>query len=193
MVMRERQFQVLSASWVRRSAGGARWLLRLLRGDNFLKDRVQVARNFPVRIVRLKFAQIGDVADVIAFAGFFHVIPGELLAGHIGNFSYGFQHRNAVSAPAAEVIDFARTRIRRKFLNCAYDVMAVNVVADLFGLVTENGISAAAKRNLYQIRKKSVQLNAGMRWSCQASTAKNTGIHGKVAAILLRHKIGGGF
>src|SRR5882724_1105520 len=44
MVVRERRFQALSASGVRRSASGSRCLLRLLRGDNFLKDRVQVAR-----------------------------------------------------------------------------------------------------------------------------------------------------
>src|SRR6266567_3974947 len=193
MVILERQLKILPTSVVRRSAGGARYLLRLLRGDNFLKDRVQVVRNFPVRIVRLKFAQIGDIADVIAFAGFFHIFPGELFAGHILNFGYGFKHRNAVSAPATEVINFAWTRARCKFLNCAYNVMAVNVVANLFGLVTKNGIAAAAKRNLYQIRKKSVQLNTGMRRPGQASTAKNTGIHAKVAPILLRHKIGGGF
>src|SRR3989442_1752489 len=56
MVILERQLKILPTSVVRRSAGGARYLLRLLRGDNFLKDRVQVVRNFPVRIVRLKFA-----------------------------------------------------------------------------------------------------------------------------------------
>src|SRR5581483_4635246 len=53
-----------------------------LGSDDFFEDVVEGAGDFPIGVVRLEFAQVGDVADVIAFAGLLDVAPVQLLAGH---------------------------------------------------------------------------------------------------------------
>ena len=167
-------------------------MLRLLRSDNFPKNGAEITRDFPVRIVRLEFAQIRDITDVIALASFLDIFPVQCFSGHLGNFRDGFEHRDAIRASPAKVIDLAGSWVRGKFLDGANDVVAVNVVANLFGLVAKDRLPAAGERNFYQIGKKTVQLNAGMRRSGQASAPEDAGVHAEVAAILLRNQIGSG-
>ena len=69
--------------------------------------------------------------------------------------------------------------------------MAVNIVADLFCFVTENGINAAVNGHLHEIGKKAVKLDAGMRWSSEADAAEDADFHPEVAAIFLGHQVGG--
>src|ERR1041385_1172070 len=54
--------------------------LLFLRRDEFFEDRVQPARDLPVRIILLEFPQVRDVADVIALSSFLHITPRQFLA-----------------------------------------------------------------------------------------------------------------
>jgi len=130
---------------------------------------------------------------VVAFAGFVNVGPIEFFPSELLNPGNGFEHGDAIFAAAAHVIDLARTRIGSELFDGTDDVMAVNVVTDLFAHVPEDAVLAAGERDFDEIRKKAVKLNAGMRWTCKAAAPKNSDIHFEVAAVFLRDQIGRGF
>src|SRR4051812_33530142 len=50
-------------------------LLCTLGSGDLLEDCVYTPRDLPLRVLLLEFGHIGDVADVVAFAGFLHVAP----------------------------------------------------------------------------------------------------------------------
>ena len=62
-------------SQVATSANGAGSMFRTLRGDNFFENRIEIFADAPFRVVRLEFAQVRDIANMIALACFFHVLP----------------------------------------------------------------------------------------------------------------------
>ena len=70
-------------------------------------------------------------------------------------------------------------------------IKTVNVVANLLALVAEHVICGAGERHLYQVGQKAVQLDTGMRRTGKAATAENAHFHPEVAAIFLRHQVGG--
>ena len=109
------------------------------------------------------------------------------------NFVDRLQHGNAVFAAAAEIVDLAATRIRRKFLDGADDIVAVDVVADLLALVAKNRIGTAGDGNLYEIGKKTVKLDAGMRRAGEASASENADFHAEIPAVFLGHQVRRGF
>ena len=75
-------------------------MLRLLRGNNLLKNRVQIPSDSPIGIMRLEFTQVRDVADVIALARFVDILPIQLLPGYFSDFRDCFKHGNAVRTSA---------------------------------------------------------------------------------------------
>src|SRR5258708_5698594 len=155
--------------------------------NDLAKDFVEAYGDRPVGIVRAEFGEIRNVADVVALAVFIDVVPVQFLAGHLFNFGDGFEHGNAVRAASTKVIDFARSRIRRKLFYSANYIMTVNIVAHLFPLVAKYRIRCATERYLYQIRQKTVQLHTGMRRARKAATAKHAYLHAEIAAIFLCH------
>ena len=66
---------------IRFSFCSGKQLLRALGRDHILQSSIQTARNLPFWIMRLKLPQIGNVADVIALARFFHIMPVQLAPG----------------------------------------------------------------------------------------------------------------
>src|SRR5262252_1040601 len=140
----------------------------------------------------LEFSQVRDVANVISLSRFLNITPRQFLAAHLLDALDGFQHRNAVLASAAEVVDLAGPRIRGKFLDCPNHVVAVDVVAHLFAFVAKNGIRAAAERHLYEIRQESMKLHAGVRRSGQAAAAKNSDVHLEITSVFLCNQVRGG-
>jgi len=156
-------------------------------GDDLAENFVEADGDGPVGIVGFEFGEIGDVTDVVAFAILVDILPIELFAGNLLDFGDGFEHGDAVLSPTTHVVDLAGPRISGKFFDGADDVVAVNVVADLLRLVTEDGVGAADERDLYEIRKKTVKLDAGVRRPGQTAAAENTDIHAEVAAIFLGH------
>src|SRR5882762_8494769 len=103
-----------TGSFCRRTA-----LLLSLRGDYLLQNSIQATRNPPTRVVGLELSQIRDVADVIALSCFFHVMPIQLASRELLDSVNGFQHRDAIAAPSAQVVDLSRPGVRGEFLNSA--------------------------------------------------------------------------
>src|SRR5204863_333696 len=117
--------------------------------------------------------------------------PRQLLAAHLFDTLNRFQHRDAVLASSAEVVNFARPGTCRKFFDRAHHVVAVDVIAHLLAFVAKNRVRAAAQSDFHQIRQKSMELDAGMRRAGQASAAKDAYPHFEVPPIFLSDEVGG--
>ena len=73
-----KRLQQSCAIWparIRCSFSNGKEFLRALGRDYLLQNSIEAARHLPFRIMRLKLPQIGNVADVIALARFFHITP----------------------------------------------------------------------------------------------------------------------
>ena len=158
-------------------------------GDDLAEDFVEADGDFPFGIVRLEFGKVRNVADVVALAVLIHVLPVQLFPGHLLDFADGFEHRNAVLAAAAEVVDLAGARIGGEFLNRAHHIVAMNIVANLLALVAEDGIGSAGNGHLHQVGKKAVKFDAGVRRPGEAAAAENTDLHSEIAAVFLGHQV----
>src|SRR6266849_7245351 len=141
--------------------------------------------------MRLEFREVGDVTDVVALAVFLDVLPIHFFPGQLLDLRDGFEHRDAVFPAAPQIIDLAGPRRRRERLNLTHHVVAVDVVPHLLGLVAKDRICPARKRHLHQIRKKSVQLDPGVRRPRKAPAAKHAHIHPEIPPVLLRHQVRG--
>src|SRR5229473_2829644 len=100
-------------------------------GDDFFESGVEGFGERPTGIVGLEFAEVGNVADVIAFAIFVDVSPGEFFSSQLLDFGNSFEHGDAVFAAASHVVDLAGAGVGGEGLDGANDVVAVNVVANL--------------------------------------------------------------
>src|SRR6266436_1755817 len=127
-------------------------LLLTLRCGQLLQNRIEAAGNLPFRVVRLKLSQVRDVTDVIALARLLHIVPVQFAPGELFDTRNGFEHRDAVAASPAQVVDLAWPRIRSKFFDGSYYVTAVNIVAHLLAFVAINAVARAAQRNFHQVR-----------------------------------------
>src|SRR5260370_11550275 len=101
------------------------------------------------------------------------VLPVQLFAGQLIDFGDGLQHGDAVLTASAKIVDFTRPRIRGELFDSANNIVAVNVVAHLFGFVTEYGIGAAAKRHLDEIRQEAMKFHAGVRRAGKAAATED--------------------
>src|SRR3990172_1747285 len=127
-----------------------------------------------------ELSKVGDVADVVAFARLLDVPPRDLVPGKLLDSSHRLKNRNAVAAPATEIIDLAGTRLARKLLDGTDDVETVDVVAHLFAFVAEYRIGSTLERCFDQICQETVKLDAGVRRSAQTPAPKNAHIHPEV-------------
>src|SRR6266481_5412149 len=110
-----------------------------LCSKNVFQDDVERAADTPIWIMRAELRQVGDVADVIALAVLLDILPVQFFSIHLLNFGNSFKHRDAVLTAPAEVVDLAATRIGSEFLHGTYDIVTMNIIADLLALVTEDG------------------------------------------------------
>ena len=161
-------------------------------GNDLAEDFIEGDRDGPVRVVGFKFGEVGDIADVVADAVLVHIVPVELFAGKLLDFGDGFEDGDAILAAAAEVIDFTRAGIVREFLDGADDVTAMDIVADLFGFVAEDGVGAAGQSDFDEIGEEAVEFDGGMGGTGQTATAENSDLHSEVAAVFLGHQVRGG-
>ncbi len=162
-------------------------------GDNFFEGGIEGFGERPTGIVGLEFAEVGNVADVIAFAIFVDVRPVEFFSGQLLDFGNSFEHGDAVFAATSHVVDLAGTGVGGEGLDGANDVVAVNIVANLFSFVAKDGIFESGYGGFHEVRKKAVKFDAGMRRASEAATAKNADVHFEVAAVFLCDQIGSGF
>ena len=118
-----------------------------LCGDHLFQNNVEAAGDAPVGIIGAQLTQVADVANVITHPVLFAIYPVEIAPGQLLDQVNGFQNGDAVGAPAAQVVDLAGTGIGGKLLHGAYDVVAVNIVPNLFAFIAVNGVSLSRDGN----------------------------------------------
>ena len=94
-------------------------------------------------------------------------------------------------AAAAGVINFARTWLLEKLPEHFHQIMAVDVVTNLFTFVTKHAIRRPGDGATHQICEKTMQLRTGMRRTSEATTAKTSRLHAKIFAVLLHQHVSG--
>src|SRR5438477_7607990 len=117
--------------------------------EDLLQNFPQSVAKFPLRIMRLKFPHITDPPDVIPDAIALLIMPGELAAGDFFTKRNRFQHRAIAKASTAHVINFRDARLIDEGSKCFHQIEAVNVIAHLFALVTEDAIGPADDATLH--------------------------------------------
>src|SRR6478672_49920 len=130
---------------------------------------------------------------MIALAILFHIIPIKLVAANLLTQCNGFDHRAIAIAAASHVVNRAGFRVLEKFVESPDKIIAMNVVSNLFALVTENCVWHTRNRTFHQIGKKAMKLGAGMIGSCETPATKATGTHSEVATILLYQHVSSHF
>ena len=75
----------------------------------------------------------------------------------------------------------------------ADEIGAVDIVANLFLLVAEDGVWSFGDGALHEVGEKAVELRARVIRAGEAAAAKAGGFHAEVAAVFLDKKIGGKF
>ena len=93
--------------------------------------------------MRFEFPHITDPPDVVADAIGLLIMPGESAAADFFTERNRFQHRAIAKAPTAHVVNLRHARLIDKGSKRFHQIEAVNVVAHLLALVTENAIGAA--------------------------------------------------
>src|ERR1700722_8709242 len=94
-----------------------------LGSDHLFQNLVKGTRDLPLGVMTLEFSQVGDVTDVVAFAGILPVGPLNLAPGQLFNLSYGLDHRDAIRPSSAEVVDLAASWVFRERVEGAYHVL----------------------------------------------------------------------
>jgi hypothetical protein len=110
----------------------------------------------PLGIVLLKTRKVTNPPNVISSPVFVDVSRIKRLSGDLLAYLDGFQHGTVAESAAAHVIDLAATRFFKKLVENPNQIRTVNVVADLFFLVSENRIRRAGYCTFHQIGKESV-------------------------------------
>src|SRR5881227_3895922 len=139
--------------------------------------------------MRLKFPDIADPPDVIADAVALLIMPGEFAAANFFTERNRFQDRAIAKASTAHVVNFRYSRLINEGSKRFHQIEAVNVIAHLFALVTEDAIGPADDATLHQVSEKPVQLSASVSWAGQTAAAKTRRRHSEIAAILLHQNI----
>src|SRR5579864_6997981 len=118
---------------------------------------------------------------MVAFAGPIGVSVLNCLASHFFDKRNRLEHRNTVLSAAAEVVHLSWPRVASELFESSHHVVAVNVVTNLFALVSEDRVVAACERHLHQVRKKPMKLDAGVLRTSQTASAKDAYLQTKIA------------
>ena len=146
----------------------------------------------PRGVIAAHFGEVAHVADVIADAVFVDVGVDLLFAGEFFGEGESFQDRAGVVASAADVVDLGHARGFEEFLDEAGDIVAVDVVADLFAFVAVDFVFLALEIAFHEVTEEAVQLDAGVVRSGEAAAAQAAGGHVEVASVFLHDDVGRG-
>src|SRR5262249_46370833 len=150
--------------------------------DHFFERGAQIVALVPAGVPFGEPPCAADPPDVIAGSRRVDVGPPQPLAGDLFTEPNRFEHRTTAEAPAAHVVDLAKPRVAIKVIDRVDVVVAVDVVADLLGLVPKNGVRQTFNHAPHQICEEAVKLYAGMVRPCQAAAAKTSGLHPEIAS-----------
>src|SRR5262245_29966448 len=155
---------------------------RLIDGG---EDRVQAARDLPLRVMLPYLRQVADVAEVIGLAGLLADVQGHRLTRQRFKTVPRLQDRATVGPAAAEVVDLGAARCFDKSVDEPGHVLGVKVVADLLTLVAVHRVRLAHDVTLDEVAQKAVQRHAGVLRSGHAAGSQTTGRQAERAAVLL--------
>src|SRR5579863_4627659 len=93
-------------------------------------------------------------------------------------------------AAATDIVDSSAPRRLDKMPERIYQIIGMNIVANLLTLVPKHRIVFACDSASHQIRKKPVQHCAGMLRPGQAPAAEANRWYPEISAIFLDHNIG---
>ncbi len=160
---------------------------------NLFKNIFECARDAPLRIVGLHFAQVAVIANVIADTVLLKVAALLRFASELFHRRKSFPDRARILLAAADVVNLACARRLAKGKNKIRYIFGVNVVANLFPFITEDFVLAALDVATHKIAEEAVQLHAGVIGTGQAAAAQTAGGHAKIAAVFLHHHVRGHF
>src|SRR5215472_7906637 len=111
------------------------------------------------------------------------------LETHVFQKFNSFQNGKAILPTTSEIVHFTRPRLLKKFEKHRRDISAVDLIADLFSFVPVHSIRTALDGAHHDVCQISMQLNRSMLRARQASAAKDSDRHLKVAPKLLTQYI----
>lgn len=94
-------------------------------------------------------------SSILLCVGMVKLFPGDL-------FAYGdrFQHGAIAETSTADVVHLTASRCLEELVESANQVGAVDIVANLFALVAEDGVGSAGHGTLHQVSQETVQLGS---------------------------------
>ena len=138
----------------------------------------------------LHLPQVAIVADVVSDAVLIHVGVLLILSGEFLSDRKGLQDGAGVSPPSTKIVNLGNAWSLNEGSHEAGYIQRVDVIADLFPLVAEYPIFLLLEVTFHEVAEESVEFDAGVVRTSEASTTKAAGGHAEVAAILLNHHVG---
>src|SRR5262249_26229669 len=155
----------------------------------FVENRIERNRRLPGWIVLAKARQVADVADVIPAARALDVIRRQPLSGALFETSDGLEERDAVRAPPAGVVYSRGSRPFCKGQSGSADVVGVDVVADLFPLVSVDPVDEALTYRARDVREEAMELGSRVVSAGNTTGPERDGGHVEVAAVFLYEQV----
>lgn len=112
-------------------------------------------------------------------------------SGHLFDHFECFQDRATVRLASTNVVDLSATRLSKEDLDEPRHIHAVNVVANLFALVTEHSVLSLFQIAFDQVTQKAMQFHSRMIRPGQAAGSQAAGWHSEVSSVLLNNNVGG--
>src|ERR1700722_4296759 len=123
------------------------------------QNALYVVSKIPIGIVGLELIQISNPPDVISHPAGVHILPLQLDLTNTLADCDRFEHRAVTKTTAADVIDLARPGIAKEGVKCLNQVIAMNIVADLFSLIAEYLVWSFHNTALHQVSQESMKLS----------------------------------
>lgn len=139
--------------------------------------------------MRLHFAEVGDVADVVAFPVLLRVGIVHRFTGDAGYAVEGLQDGSGVVPSATNVVHLAAARRLKEFLDETSHVKGVNIVPDLLAFIAKHRVFPSGNVDANEVTQEAVQFNPRMVRPRQAAAAQRTSRHVEIAAIFLNHYV----
>ena len=109
----------------------------------------------------LKLSHIADPPDVVSDPVRLLVAPSQFASTYFLAKGNRFEHRTVAVPAAADVVHFSAARRANELCKRFDQVEAVDVITNLFALVSEDAVRPAAHRTDHQVRQETVQLRPG--------------------------------
>ena len=104
--------------------------------------------------------KIANPPDVVAATILVDVLRVEWFARDFFAKSYRFHHGTVAVSTSAHVVDLTTTGLLEEFVKGANEIAAMDVVPNLFSLISENGVRIPSDGAFHEVGEKSMQLGS---------------------------------